>query len=211
MAVQPTTLLLASTSKYRGALLEKLGIAFTQVDPEYIEAAIEGEAAAAKSLRLARGKAGAAATLLKAKRQAERRERQAVAPILIVGSDQVAHCNATSFSKPGNYNNAFKQLKQCSGNWVTVSTGVCLKDAQGRVIAHFCEEYHLRFRNLDDNLIRWYLELEQPYDCAGSIKAEAHGITLIEDARGQDINTLYGLPLIRLQTELSKAGLRPNS
>ena len=202
MAEQSRTLLLASTSQYRSELLKKLGIAFTQIDPGYVEEAVEGETAADKSLRLAQGKALAAVALLQSGAHHDD-------PALIIGSDQVAHSNSTSFSKPGNYPNAFSQLKQCSGQWVTFSTGVCLTDRQGQVIAHFCEEYHLRFRDLDDNLIHWYLELEQPFDCAGSIKAEAHGITLIEDTRGQDINTLYGLPLIRLQTELTKAGLGP--
>jgi septum formation protein len=223
MTGQSTPIVLASTSAYRAALMQKLGIRFDQVDPVYKEQTIEGEAPEAMAMRLAAGKALAAAHLS---------VTDAASTAIFIGSDQVAHIglqdrdhqttsDKTSgkqtstdqtpkdqkLSKPGNFANAFKQLQLCSGQWVTYSTAVCLVRRDGQVLSHFCERYRLRFRTLSDDLISRYLKLDQPYDCAGSIKAEAHGIMLIEDSEGQDINTLYGLPLIRLTTELTVAGV----
>lgn len=196
MPGQTLPLLLASTSSYRQALLEKLAIPFSQLDPGYIEQPVKDELPREKSLRLAMGKAQAGATKWAAPTQG-----------IVIGSDQVAHSDGQTFSKPITFDNAFNQLKQCSGKWITFSTGVCLTNQRGEVLSHFCEEYELKYRALDDKTIRWYLELESPFDCAGAIKAEAHGIVLVEDTRGQDINTLYGLPLIKLLSELHAIGL----
>lgn len=203
MTDQPIPIVLASTSVYRAALLEKLGVHFDQVDPVYNEQPVEGEAPQAMAMRLAAGKASAAAHLL---------DSNALATTILIGSDQVAHidnqANANQIlSKPGNFANAFKQLQRCSDQWVTYSTAVCLVRRDGSVLNQFCENYRLRFRNLSDDLIGRYLKLDQPFDCAGSIKAEAHGIMLIEDSEGQDINTLYGLPLIHLTTALTAVGV----
>ena len=218
MTGQLIPIVLASTSVYRAALMEKLGIRFDQVDPVYKEQFIEGEAPDATAMRLAAGKAMAAAGLSAS---------DTASATIFIGSDQVAHIdlqntvpqkndnqaisdkisNAHTLSKPGNFANAFKQLKLCSDQWVTYSTAVCVVKQDGSVLSHFCDHYRLRFRKLSDDLISRYLQLDRPYDCAGSIKAEAHGIMLIEDSQGQDINTLYGLPLMRLTTELTAVGV----
>ena len=182
-------LFLASTSAYRSALLQKLAIPFQQIDPNYDEQPLTGETPQDKALRLAKGKAEAAISRLPTDASANTR---------ILGSDQVAHMDDTIFSKPGTKQRATEQLELCSGQWVSFSTAVCLLKADGTMISHFCDDFRLKFRRLSDTLIDRYLELDKPYDCAGSIKAEASGILLIEETDGQDINTLYGLPLIRL-------------
>lgn len=191
-------IVLASTSVYRKALLEKLALDFVQVDPNYEELFIKDETPSARAWRLATGKSLAAGMALPPE----------FAPnTVIIGSDQVAHCDDQILSKPGNFENAYQQLTLSSGKWVIFSTAVCLSGPDGAVIDCFGEEYRLKFRDLSDTLIRDYLELEQPYDCAGSLKAEAHGILLIEDSSGKDINTLYGLPLMRLVTALLQIGV----
>ena len=52
-----------------------------------------------------------------------------------------------------------------------------------------------------------YLELERPYDCAGSAKIEALGIALVERLESSDPTALIGLPLIALVTMLERAGV----
>ncbi|MFN3236638.1 MAG: Maf family protein [Pseudomonadales bacterium] len=198
MTGQKPQIVLASTSSYRRQLLEKLDIPFQQLDPGFAETAVEGESPPDKALRLARGKASAAAQQLGLDTEA-----------LLIGSDQVAHCEAKIFSKPGGFDPAMEQLLYCSGKWTTFSTAVCLCNEQGEELDSFIDEYHLKFRQLSPAMIKRYLELDQPYDCAGSIKAESHGILLFDETKGLDINTLYGLPLIKLTTSLSRMGALP--
>lgn len=184
-------IVLASTSPYRRDLLNKLNIPFTQIDPLYQEMPEDGEEPASKASRLATGKAKAGAEQL-----------QTDQPALIIGSDQVAVCEETVLSKPGGFDQALKQLSFCSGKWMTFHTAVSLVNEAGQEIRSFRDQYALKLRNLDMPAIEAYLRLEEPYDCAGSLKAESHGILLIEASEGLDINTLYGLPLIKLTTEL---------
>jgi septum formation protein len=63
------------------------------------------------------------------------------------------------------------------------------------------------FRRLDDARIEAYLRREQPYDCAGSAKAEGLGIALIARIDTEDPTSLIGLPLIALSGMLERAGL----
>jgi septum formation protein len=63
------------------------------------------------------------------------------------------------------------------------------------------------FRTLDDRTIESYLRREQPYDCAGSAKAEGLGIALIARIETDDPTSLIGLPLIALTDMLARAGL----
>ncbi len=196
MTVPHRRIVLASTSKYRRELLEKLGLPFSQVDPEYIEQAVPGETPQEKSLRLARDKARAGAERLGSDQSS-----------IVIGSDQVAHCEGEIFSKPGNFERAHEQLLRCSGRWVVFDTSVSLADEKGNELTTFVERFQLKFRSLSSTAIERYLEMDQPFDCAGSIKAESHGVLLIAETEGQDINTLYGLPLIRLTTELANVGV----
>jgi septum formation protein len=68
---------------------------------------------------------------------------------------------------------------------------------------------NVRFRDLSDRDIEQYLRAEQPYDCAGSAKCEALGITLVEAIESDDPTALMGLPLIRTSAMLRAAGLDP--
>ncbi|MBV1879407.1 MAG: Maf family nucleotide pyrophosphatase [Pseudomonadales bacterium] len=189
-----TLIILASTSSYRSKLLSQLGLPFTQIDPRVIETIQLSEDPRQRASRLATDKAIAGAALTGP-------------PALIIGSDQVAHINSRIFSKPGNYETAFKQLRQSSDQWVSFSTAISLCNQSGSILATGLDTYEIKFRPLTDKAIEHYLTTEQPYDCAGSIKAEALGITLIAETRGKDINTLYGLPLILLVDLLAEAGL----
>ena len=183
-----TTLILGSTSSYRRALLDKLQIPFEQANPDYIERDIPGEAPIHMALRQAEGKAKSISP--------------EVENYIIIGSDQVAHINDEKFGKPGNKANALHQLARFQDNWVTFTTAICLitPSEPPRCAA---ESYAIKFRALSGHEIEHYLDREQPYDCAGSIKVESLGITLLEDASGRDITTVYGLPLMLLREQLS--------
>ena len=189
------SIILASSSPYRKELLNKLNISFNAESPKLDETPLAGESPIELVERLATAKAAAIA----------RKHPSA----LIIGSDQVACVNGAVLSKPGNFDNAFTQLKQCSSNTVTYYTGLCLLNSATNTNQIHTERYQLHFRALADQEISNYLQLEQPYDCAGSIKSEGLAVSLFECHQGRDPNALIGLPLIQLLKMLRAEGVNP--
>lgn len=184
--------MLASSSRYRRALLEKLGLDFIADSPAIDESVQPGETPAALVERLAREKAQA----LAAKYPHH----------LIIGSDQVACLDGEILGKPGNAARARQQLQAASGRHALFLTGLCLLDSGSGTLQSVVEPFAVEFRVLNAAQIDHYLEREQPFDCAGSFKSEGLGIALFERLEGDDPNALVGLPLIRLVTMLEAAG-----
>jgi MAF protein len=188
-------LVLASTSPFRRELLERLGLAFRSAAPDCDEMRQPGEAAQALVMRLAEAKARAVASQFP--------------DALIIGSDQVACLDQQVLGKPGNRERALEQLRQASGREVRFETGLCLYDARTNQAQVCRESYRVQFRLLSEAEIARYVDREQPFNCAGSFKSEGLGITLFERLKGDDPNSLIGLPLIRLCALLRNAGLDP--
>ena len=126
---------------------------------------------------------------------------------LIIGSDQVALLDGKLLGKPGNHENAVKQLENASGKSVTFYTGLCLINSATNNMQTICDIFRVYFRQLSRQQIENYLQKEQPYNCAGSFKSEAYGIALFDKLEGDDPNTLIGLPLIRLIQMLGNEGI----
>ncbi len=187
-------LVLASTSPFRRAVLEKLGIPFDVAAPHVDETPRPGEKPGELVERLAIAKAQAVAS---------QRETG-----LVIGSDQVAVIDGEILGKPGGHDQAVEQLRRASGRRVTFLTGLALVNAETGRTQSEVVPFHVVFRKLDDALIENYLRREQPYNCAGSFKSEALGIVLFERLEGDDPNTLIGLPLIRLVRMLEHEGFR---
>lgn len=183
-------LILASTSIYRAQILKKLHIPFITMAPNIDEAAIDGEAATQLVARLAQQKAQAVST--------------EVEQGLVIGSDQVACLQQHILGKPGNIDNARQQLSQCAGKTVRFYTGLCVQNAATAESYVHVEPFDVHFRPLSLAQINYYLEIEQPFDCAGSFKSEGLGITLFRALEGRDPNALVGLPLIALIDLLAK-------
>lgn len=186
-------LVLASSSPYRCDLLKKLHLDFIPHSCPVDESPMPNESAEELAIRLSIAKA------------------QAVAGVfpnhLIIGSDQVAACGEKLIGKPGSSEKAFEQLKAQSGRQVRFYTGVCVyASATGHYLSDIdiCD---VHFRNLSDDQIRHYLEIDQPFNCAGSFKSEGYGITLFSKIQGEDPNALIGLPLIKLIKLLEHFGL----
>lgn len=195
-------LILASTSRYRANLLRQLSLPFTQIDPQYVESRRHHEAPDALAQRLGREKAQAGAAQY-AKSHASHGAQE---ELIIIGSDQVAHQGAEIYDKPLNLTTATSQLRASSGHWLKFSSSICLVNQYGEVLAEALDHYEIKFRQLSEADIQQYLKHEPAFDCAGSIKAEGLGISLISEGRGKDINTLYGLPLIVLVSLLKDLG-----
>ena len=188
-------LILASTSRYRRDLLQRLRVSFDVVSPEVDETPTPGEAPKALAERLAMAKAVAVAT----------KNPDAV----VIGSDQVAELDGMSIGKPHTHDRAIEQLQAMSGRRVVFHTAVAVVRRDRDYARGLLAPVVVTFRSLDDAEIERYLRAEQPYDCAGSAKSEALGIALLAAIESDDPTALVGLPLIRTCTLLREAGLDP--
>ncbi|MDA9557871.1 Maf family nucleotide pyrophosphatase [Vibrio sp.] len=182
---------LASTSPYRKALLDKLHIPFTTISPICDEKLVEGEPPKERALRLAIAKAKGCIVTDSS---------------LIVGSDQVCSIQGEILRKPGNKEKAIVQLLKQSGKTVTFYTGLCVYNTSTHQMRAVVDEFHVRFRDLDREEIKRYVTLDTPYQCAGSFKCEGLGISLFQELSGSDPNSLIGLPLIQLCSLLREQG-----
>lgn len=189
----PTQLILASTSRYRKTLLEKLGLPFECAAPEVDESPLPGESAEALVARLALAKASAIADQFDQG--------------LIIGSDQVCVCDGQILGKPGTVEKAVAQLMAARGRSITFYTSLCVLDAASGKAEQLVEPFTVHFRTLDETAIRRYVAAEMPLDCAGSFKCEGMGIVLFKGLEGRDPNALIGLPLIGLIELLERHGL----
>lgn len=186
-------IVLGSSSPFRKQLLHKL---FDDVDtcsPDIDETPLPNETPEQLVRRLALAKAQAVA--------AQRPDA------LIITSDQVSVLKGQINGKPGNFDNAFAQLKNSSGSTVTFFTSLCLYDARNTQHQLDVETFQVQFRELNDGQISRYLQKEKPFNCAGSFKSEGLGITLFTALTGRDPNTLIGLPLIRLVDMFAAVGV----
>jgi MAF protein len=192
MEIRMLPLLLASSSPYRRELLERLGLPFVCQSPDLDESRRPGESALELVQRLSREKAQALAA--------------AFPDHLIIGSDQVAVLGEQILGKPHTFERAREQLAAASGAGVSFLTGLTLLNSSTGQSQTDCVPFTVHMRELSTAGIERYLHAEQPYDCAGSFKAEGLGVSLFRSTEGSDATSLIGLPLIRLIDMLINEG-----
>lgn len=184
-------LILASSSNYRKALLQRLNIEFETSSPNINEKQLSNESPESMVRRLA---------VEKAQKVANDNPRS-----LVIGSDQLAVLDNEVIGKPGSLKNAINQLTRCSGKKVTFLTAVALIGDHAKFHQVELSKVEVYFRELLPTEIEKYLSLEKPYDCAGSFKVEGLGITLFEKVLSDDPTSLEGLPLILVSKLLRQA------
>jgi septum formation protein len=184
---------LGSTSVYRRQLLERLGLPFTVAAPGVDETPQANEAPAALAARLALAKARAVAARFP--------------DSVVIGCDQVADLHGASLGKPGDYARATEQLRLIRGQTVIFQTAMTVVCQDSGFCSETLAQVRVKYRDLSDQEIDFYLRSEQPYDCAGSCKSEGLGIALLQSIDNDDPTSLVGLPLIRLSSMLRAAGL----
>lgn len=185
-------LILASSSRYRRELLDRLGLQYSCHSPDVDETRLEGETPLELSKRLARAKAQAVA--------------QQFPGSVVIGSDQVCDLNGTALGKPHTFERAVEQLTRMQGQKLVFHTAVCVVHADG-TFEETVSDTVVTIRKLSERAIIDYLRREEPYDCAGSAKIEKLGIALMESVQSDDPTSLIGLPLMRVTTMLSHAGI----
>jgi len=188
-------LLLASTSRYRALLLERLGLPFGVQAPGVDESPLPREQPAARALRLAQAKAHAV--------------HGRHPGTCVIGSDQVAVVGRRVLDKPGSAAVCREQLEAVSGKRVAFHTAVALLGPGADGARTHVDLTRVRFRTLTAREISRYVELDQPFDCAGGFRSEGLGVALFEAVETRDPSALVGLPLIWLAGALRAAGLDP--
>ncbi|WP_171263506.1 Maf family protein [Acinetobacter silvestris] len=180
-------IILASSSRTRQDLMNRLGLKYHCISPE-IDESPRGETHADDlAKRLAFEKAYLIA--------------QDHPNAIVIGSDQVAwreHMPHEFIGKPLTIENAILQLQANSGQNVYFSTALSVQHLASGFEQTLIEHYHVKFRDLTLAEIERYIEIDQPLHCAGSFKCESLGISLFEHMIGQDQTTLMGMPMIQL-------------
>jgi septum formation protein len=185
-------LVLASTSVYRRALLERLGVPFRwrapRCDEESLKSRETDPRGLAETLALAKAK-----SLVEAEVNAT-----------IIGSDQVVSFQGKIFGKPGSADRAVEQLAAMAGQTHELITAMAvIHDDQ--VFRHM-DVTSLRMRPLSRAAIERYVSADQPLDCAGAYKLESRGVALFEKIDSADHSAITGLPLLALVRILCELG-----
>jgi MAF protein len=189
------SLILASSSPFRKAILERLGVSFTAVSPNIDETRKTPETPYDLVYRLAEEKA---------------KEVAKTHSGLIIASDQAATLESGNkegdeiLNKPLTHQNAFAQLKKSSGRTVTFLTSIALLNTETGILQNHVEFSRVFFKSISDRHILSYLEKEDVLNCAGSFKSEGLGVSLFNRTEGNDPNALIGLPTIQLIKMLAK-------
>lgn len=185
-------LILASTSPYRKALLERLGIPFRVENPPVDEDDWKQKGLLPEELALT-------LAIEKARTVASDNLES-----LVIGSDQLAVLEGTILGKPGSRKRAIEQLSRLAGKTHRLFTAVCVRHgSRERVIQ---DAVSLRMRQLDRAAIERYVDFDEPFDCAGSYKIESRGICLFEQIDCADATAIEGLPLLALSHLLREFG-----
>jgi septum formation protein len=180
-------------SPFRKQLLDRLQLDYECHSPDVDESLLDGETADAYVCRLAEAKARVIA--------------QQNPRTVVIGSDQCALFDGQILGKPGSHEIALQQLRRAQGKSVVFHTAVCVMSLATDFVAVEDVPFTVQFRELSDQQLDHYLRVEQPYQCAGSFKAEGYGSCLFSRMNGDDPSALIGLPLIKLTQMLEAAGI----
>ena len=182
--------ILASSSKFRKQLLDKLNISFKCISPDIDEKRLKNEAVKDYVKRL---------SIEKASKIACSNQKS-----IIIGSDEVADLKGRIIGKPITKKNAKKQLRMLSGNKVVFRTGLCVLNSETGKYYASVNNYNIYFKDLNDSIINKYLESDDVLNCAASIRIEGLAINLVRKMNGADPSSIMGLPLIKLIDYLAR-------
>ena len=199
-AFDDKTLILASQSFARQALLRQAAIAFStapaSLDEEMIRQSAIGEGASADEI----------AVLL-----AEIKGEKSAAnhpDAMIIASDQLLVCEGVIYGKPKSLEEAKSHLMQLSGKRHQLITAAILFD-KGKRIWHHIARPEITFSEFEEAQIKDYLDhfKKDALNSPASYYLEGPGIHLFADIFG-DYYSILGLPMMALLPQLKRHGLR---
>lgn len=187
--VKPRSIVLASNSPRRKALLEQLRLPF-KVVPTFVDES--------------RNVSENAKNLVERISEKKARSVEVENDWLIIAADTVINLNEKIFGKPFSKEDGFLMLRELSGKVHKVHTGVCMVLNKNREI--FSVQTDVYFRELTDEMINWYWSLDESRDKAGSYAIQGAGSVLVEKIVGSYTNVV-GLPLKETADMLSQFGV----
>ena len=180
------TLILASTSPQRRAILEQLRIPFEVIAPAYVE----HDPPDADPTELVR-------------RHAQGKARSVHADGMVtLGVDTTVHLDGRVYGKAADAEDAGRMLHELAGRTHTVVSGLCLLGAGGDVIAH--ERTDVTFRDVSEETLRAYVASGEWEGRAGAYAIQGLGGRLVERIDGDYLN-IVGLPGALLVSVLERA------
>jgi septum formation protein len=173
------TLVLASRSPQRRAILEQLGVSFVERPVDVVEEDAGAPAAVAEENALRKALAAGA-------REGE----------IVLGVDTLVATGVEIWGKPPNADAARETLRRLSGRTHVVISGIALLRAGGDVQSETATT-EVTFRALDEALIEWYVARGEWEGRAGGYAIQGRGAALVERIDGDYLNVV-GLPVATL-------------
>lgn len=189
-----TKIVLASTSKYRKLLMDRLALPYVTASPKYDEPKLDLE-----PVKLAE---------MHAIKKAESLAKD-FPDALIIGSDQLVSLGGEILGKPHTEENAVNQLLKMQGRCHQLITAVAIHQPQTKRTQIRMDIHTMCLRKLDKAAIKKYIKADMPLNCAGSYKLESLGIALFKSVSGEDDTAVIGLPLLKVVELLSLFGVDP--
>ena len=188
------TIVLASNSASRKAMLEAAGVAFEAIGADVDERALEAEMDGADPAEVAQALAAAKAAAISDER-------------LVLGSDSLVEVDGRRFDKPGSREQAAEHLRSFSGKVMTLHSAAALA-RRGQIVWVGSDFARLRVRELSDDFIESYLAAEWPEVsyCVGVFRIEGPGVQLFDSIMGDQF-TVLGMPLLQVLGALRDEGI----
>lgn len=188
------SIVLASQSASRKAMLTAAGVAFEAVGADLDERRLEAEMEGADPAEVAQALAAAKAVAVSNER-------------LVLGSDSLIEVDGQRFDKPASREQAAEHLCFFSGKVMTLHSAAALaKD--GKIVWVGSDFARLRVRELSEDFIEAYLGTEWPAVsyCVGVFRIEGPGVQLFESVMGDQF-TVLGMPLLQVLAALREEGV----
>ena len=125
----------------------------------------------------------------------------------ILAADTVVELNGKIFGKPKNREEAFSFLKTLSGQIHRVITAYVFKNISKNILIKEIVVSEVKFFDLDDETINWYLDTGEPFDKAGAYGIQGYGRILVEKING-DFYSIMGFPISNFLENLRKIGYK---
>lgn len=183
--------ILASASPRRIELLSLLGLRFEIIPSNVDEKFMKGEAPRDHVLRLSEEKARIVSTLHP--------------EAWVIGADTIVIINGDVLGKPRTPDEAKEMLGKLSGQIHTVFTGFTVARKSNDILVRYAVESSVRFREIPEDEMAWYIRSQEPYDKAGGYAVQGMGAFFIKEIYGSYTNVM-GLPLCEVVDVLKRIG-----